>query len=57
LENYEKILEEENDDEEKKFLFISESKLQKHQQIYNSIDNFGEDNLINNKDKNSEKYF
>ncbi|CAG8845509.1 26802_t:CDS:2, partial [Gigaspora margarita] len=50
LENYDEILEDEND-ESNEFLFISEYQLQKYHQIYNKIkiiNNLEEDNLNNN---------
>ncbi|RIB26581.1 hypothetical protein C2G38_2266362 [Gigaspora rosea] len=51
LENYNEILEEDENDDSDELLFISEYQLQKYHQIYNNIkivDNLEEDNLNNN---------
>ncbi|CAG8772017.1 13362_t:CDS:1, partial [Dentiscutata erythropus] len=51
LENYNKNLEEDENDESDEFLFISKYQLQKYHQIYNNVkivNNLEEDNLNNN---------
>ncbi|CAG8523188.1 1123_t:CDS:1, partial [Cetraspora pellucida] len=55
LENYNEILDDENDENDE-FLFISEYQLQKYHQIYNKtkiVNNLEEDNLNNNEPEKS----